>query len=126
MGSIRENVLTMRLTLPQQKYPSGEAVTAFFEELTRRVQNVPGVTSAAMVSQFPPTGFFSSQVEVEGVAATGTTLPTANTTVASRDYFKTVAIPLVRGRFFGTRGHAGRAAPRHRQPGVRRPSSRGP
>ena len=102
LGFNPENVLTMRLTLPQQKYPSGEAVTAFFEDLTRRVQNVPGVTSAAMVSQFPPTGFFSSQIEVEGAAATGTTLPTANTTVASRDYFRTVAIPLVRGRFFGT------------------------
>jgi len=102
LGFNPENVLTMRLTLPQQKYPSGEAVTAFFEELTRRVQHVPGVTSAAMVSQFPPTGPFSAQVEVEGVAGTGTTLPSANTTVASRDYFKTVAIPLVRGRFFGT------------------------
>ena len=102
LGFNPENVLTMRLTLPQQKYPSSEAVTAFFEELTRRVQNVPGVTSAGMVSQFPPTGPFSSQVEVEGVAATGATLPSANTTVASRDYFRTLAIPLVRGRFFGT------------------------
>ncbi|HET7694537.1 MAG TPA: ABC transporter permease [Vicinamibacterales bacterium] len=102
LGFNPENVLTMRLTLPQQKYPTGEAVTSFFEELIRRVQNVPGVTSVAMVSQFPPVGPFSSQVEVEGVAATGTTLPTANTTVASRDYFRTIAIPLLRGRFFGS------------------------
>lgn len=101
LGFNPENVLTMRLTLPQQKYPTGEAVTSFFEALTRRVQNVPGITSAAMVSQFPPVGPFSSQIEVEGAAATGTTLPSANTTVASRDYFTTVAIPLVRGRFFG-------------------------
>jgi putative ABC transport system permease protein len=100
LGFNPENVLTMRLTLPQQKYPNSAAVTAFFEELTRRVQNVPGVTSAAMASQFPPTGPFSSQVEIEGVAAAGTTLPSANTTVASRDYFRTVGIPLVRGRFF--------------------------
>ena len=64
LGFNPENVLTMRLTLPQQKYPSGQAITAFFEELTRRVQNVPGVRSAAMVSQFPPTGPFSSQVEI--------------------------------------------------------------
>ena len=28
LGFNPENVLTMRLTLPQQKYPSGEAVTA--------------------------------------------------------------------------------------------------
>ena len=101
LGFNPHGVLTMRLTLPQQKYPTSAAVTSFFEELTRRVQHVPGVTSAAMVSQFPPSGPFSSQVEVEGGAASGSTLPTANTTVASRDYFKTAAIPLVRGRFFG-------------------------
>jgi putative ABC transport system permease protein len=53
-----------------------------------------------MVSQLPPTGFMSSQVEVEGVAAAGQTLPTANTTIASRGYFEAAGIPLLRGRLF--------------------------
>ena len=95
-----EGVITMRLTLPQEKYRSGEAITSFFEELTRRVQAVPGVRSAAMASQFPPQGPFSSQVEVEGSAAAGQMLPTANTTVASRDLFRTLGIALRRGRDF--------------------------
>jgi putative ABC transport system permease protein len=94
-----KGVLTMRLTLPQQKYPTGQAMTAFFEELTRRVQAVPGVSQAGMVSQFPPSNFFSGQVEVEG-AATGATLPSAFTTVASRSYFDAMRIPLLRGRVF--------------------------
>jgi putative ABC transport system permease protein len=101
LGFDPKGVLTMRLTLPQQKYATGEAITAFFEELTRRVQAAPGVSAAGMVSQFPPLGFSSSQIEVEGVAAGGTLLPTANTTIASRDYFKTIGIPLLRGRSFG-------------------------
>jgi predicted permease len=100
LGFDPKGVLTMRLTLPAQKYNSGEAITAFFEELTQRVQRIPGVTAAAMASQFPPLSPFSSQVEIEGVAPSGTTLPTANTTVASRDYFRTLGVPLVRGRFF--------------------------
>jgi putative ABC transport system permease protein len=100
LGFDPRGVLTMRLTLPNQKYKSGEAITGFFEELTHRVQAIPGVTGAATVSQFPPLGPFSSQIEVEGVQPSGTTLPTANTTIASRDYFRTLQLPIVRGRAF--------------------------
>ena len=100
LGFDPKGVLTMRLTLPQQKYPTGAAMTAFFEELTRRIQAMPGISQAAMVSQFPPNGFFSAQVEVEGAAGQGATLPTAFTTVASRGYFEAMRIPLLRGRLF--------------------------
>jgi predicted permease len=106
-GFESRNVVTMRLTLPQQKYPTGEAITAFFEELTRRVQIVPGITAAAMVSQLPPFGPFSNQIEVEGASSSGAMLPTANTTVASRDYFKAVRIPVLKGRAFGAEDVAG-------------------
>lgn len=100
LGFDPKGVLTMRLTLPAQKYSSGEAITAFFEELTRRVQTIPGVTTAAMASQFPPLGPFTGQIEIDGVAPSDSTLPTANTTIASRDYFRTLGIPLMRGRLF--------------------------
>jgi predicted permease len=100
LGFEPKGVLTMRLTLPQQKYRTGEAITAFFEELTRRVQQVPGVAATGMVSQYPPVGFFSSQVEIEGLPVDGTMLPTANTTIASRDYFEAVQIPVMKGRTF--------------------------
>jgi putative ABC transport system permease protein len=53
-----------------------------------------------MSSQLPPTGFSSSQLEVEGVSAAGSTLPTANTTIASRGYFQALRVPLLRGRSF--------------------------
>ena len=119
LGFDPKGVLTMRLTLPQQKYATGPAITAFFEELTRRVQAVPGVSHAAMVSQFPPTGFFSGQVEVEGAAAEGATLPTAFTTIASRGYFEAMRIPLLRGRLFADNRPSGRTRADRRQPGVR-------
>ena len=102
LGFDPQRVLTMRLTLPAQKYSSGEAVTAFFEELTRRVQTIPGVSAAAMSSQFPPQEFFTAQIEIDGLAHSGATLPTAYTTIASRDYFNTLGVPLLRGRFFSS------------------------
>ena len=101
LGFRPEGVLTMRLTLPRQKHPTNQAITSFFEELTRRVRAVPGVSGAAMVSQFPPLAFSSDQIEVEGMAAHATTLPTAFTTIASRGYFETLGVPLLRGRLFG-------------------------
>ncbi len=100
LGFDTGGVVTMRLTLPQQKYPTAEAIVSFFEELIRRSETIPGVTAAAMASQLPPTGFSSSQVEIEGTAASGSMLPTANATIASRGYFEAVGIPLVRGRLF--------------------------
>jgi putative ABC transport system permease protein len=100
LGFEPKGVLTMRLTLPQQKYPTDEAITSFFERLTERVRAVPDVSSAAMVSQFPPLAFWSNQIEIEGAPSGGATIPTAFTTIASREYFTTVQIPVLRGRVF--------------------------
>jgi putative ABC transport system permease protein len=101
LGFDPKGVLTMRLTLPQQKYRTGEAITSFFEELTRRVQTIPGVRASGLASQFPPQGPFTSQIEVEGFQPGGSVLPTANTTIASRDYFRTLELAIMKGRAFG-------------------------
>jgi putative ABC transport system permease protein len=102
-------VLTMRLTLPFERYQSEEAITSFFERLVEGVRSVPGVTAAAAASQFPPQEFSSMQIEIEGAPATGTTIPTTNTTIVSRDYFRTMGIPLVAGRVFDERDRPGAA-----------------
>ena len=60
-------VITMRLTLPQEKYRTGEAITAFFEELARRVEALPNVGRAGLASQFPPQAFFRTRVLVDGM-----------------------------------------------------------
>ena len=101
LGFEPAGVLTMRLTLPGDRYSSGEAITAFFEQLVQRVEAVPGVRAASMASQFPPLGSFSSQIEIEGSADSGTQLPTANTTIVSRRFFETLGIPLRAGQGFG-------------------------
>jgi predicted permease len=102
-------VLTMRLTLPSERYGSDEAITSFFERLLDGVRSVPGVTAAAAASQFPPLEFSSSQIEVEGAPATGATIPTTNVTIVSRDYFKAMGIALVAGRVFDDRDRPGAA-----------------
>ena len=101
-------VMTMRLTLPQEKYRSGEAITAFFEQLAGRVEALPGVARVGLTSQFPPQEFFRARVLVEDRSpSTGATLPTANATIASRGYFDAIGMRLRAGRTFDDRDRAG-------------------
>ena len=58
-GVDAHNVLTMRLTLPPEKY-KGPAIIPFFDQLVERMQNIPGVRTAAVASQFPPNVVFTS------------------------------------------------------------------
>src|SRR5262249_57283889 len=52
-GYDAENVLTLRLRLPDAKYDTSEKKLAFYEEMTRRVAALPGVRSAGGANGFP-------------------------------------------------------------------------
>ena len=92
-------VLTMRLTLPRERY-EGEAAGAFFDSLIERLEAVPGVRSASAASQFPPLSNFTTQFTLEQKAEAGSTLPTAVITVASPRHFETLGVPMQAGRSF--------------------------
>ena len=98
-GFNSEGVLTMRLTLPRERY-EGEAAGAFFDSLIERLEAVPGVRSASAASQFPPMANFNTQFTLEQKAEAGSTLPTAVITVASPGHFETLGVPIQTGRPF--------------------------
>jgi putative ABC transport system permease protein len=106
-GFDRERVLTMRLTLPPQKY-QGAAIGAFFDALVARVGALPGVESSAAASQFPPRVVFSTRVRVEGAPSTGEgALPTAGFTHVTPGFFDVLGIPLRVGRAIDARDRPG-------------------
>jgi len=105
-GVVSSRVLTMRLTLPREKY-RGDGVGTFFDQLIDRVGQVPGVVSAAATSQFPPVGFFRSRLEVVGRERAGVTLPSANVTVATPGTFATLGVRLRAGRLLSPADRAG-------------------
>jgi putative ABC transport system permease protein len=94
-----DRILTMRLTLPWEKYGPGR-IEPFFQNLRERASAIPGVTSVATASQFPPRAFLRSQLRLEGEVVDAAALPVAFTTIASPGYFETMRIPLLRGRTF--------------------------
>lgn len=100
------NVLVTRIELPPTRYNSNAAVTEFFDNLVHRVRGIPGVVSAAAVTQLPLTDpGWSSDFSLEGASAGHFSASLLHRQVTP-DYFATMRVPVLRGRVFtaGDRG----------------------
>jgi predicted permease len=98
LGFRTDRLLTMRVPLPDQRYPDRERRVAFFEELLRRVSAVPGVQAVGLNTGMHPLGNFGATVEVVGGAQQDdrpVVIHQINT-----DYTKALGIGLVEGRLF--------------------------
>jgi putative ABC transport system permease protein len=95
-----QNVLTMAINLPDNKY-QGPQREAFFQQLLERLRAQPGIRSAGAVS--PPLGFGEAgaclRFEGRPLAAPGEWLYAAPRWVAP-DYFEAMKTQLLKGRVF--------------------------
>jgi putative ABC transport system permease protein len=111
VGFNERNVVTMRVPLPDAKYPAPLSATdprdpaglAFSEQLIAHVSTVPGVRVATTASVLPlgagmEWGKFLS-VEGQAAPASFEQVPLVRFALISSDYFRTFGIP-VRGREF--------------------------
>lgn len=99
-GFDASHVLTMRVSLPRVRYDSAAKVATYQSELVRRVRELPGVSSAALVSDLPLSGLgWTSDFSVAGRPAEAYGREVAHRAV-SPGYFETLRIPLVAGRRF--------------------------
>jgi putative ABC transport system permease protein len=104
-----DNILTMNLVLPGAKYKDDPSRAAFYNALVQRVKTYPGVASAAVVNYLPLGGSNSSDaylIEGEPEPAPGQEND-GRYRVATPDYFRTMQIPIVRGRGFTEQDKAG-------------------
>jgi putative ABC transport system permease protein len=100
LGFDPTNVLTMRVPLPEARYKEYAQVDNFWDELLRRVCSLPGVESAGLTRGLPMNGGIEAGVMVEGQETTDPKDATVAVNLfADPGYFKTMNIPLVRGRF---------------------------
>jgi putative ABC transport system permease protein len=102
-GFRTDDVLTLVITLPERKYTEDRQVIGFFREALERVRALPGVRSAGMVNYLPLYGGLGSATDftVTGRPALPPgQAPSTDVRVADADYFRTLGIPLVRGRNF--------------------------
>ncbi|HKQ77149.1 MAG TPA: ABC transporter permease [Blastocatellia bacterium] len=112
LGFKAENVLTMSLALPQAKYPDAQAAAGFHQKLVERVASLPGARSASMINYLPlQQAGFNGGVTIEGQGPYEPgRQPLAEFRAISPDYFRTLSIPLISGRFF-TAQDQGNSAP---------------
>jgi predicted permease len=97
-GFRTDRLLTMRVSLPEQRYPDRERRVAFYQELIRRVSAVPGVQAVGLNTGMHPVGNFGAPVEVVGSPqqdAQPVVIHQINT-----DYTKALGIGLVEGTLF--------------------------
>jgi putative ABC transport system permease protein len=97
-----ENVLTMRLSLSNRKYPDSTQTTRLYDSLLERVRSVPGVRDAGMISVLPFGGVRTSDgYIVEGQEPPLSNIyPQAQNRVVSPGFFQSFGMPLLRGRDF--------------------------
>ncbi len=97
-GFDTDNVLMVRFDLPESRYPQAQNAARFYRQLLDRIKSFPVVESAAQ-SVFVP--LFNSNsnwgFEIEG-KPDGIYLAFYN--LVSDDYFRTLKIPIRKGRFF--------------------------
>jgi predicted permease len=99
-GFDARGVLTMRLTLPRDRY-EGEAVNGFFNALLERLSALPQVRAASFSSQYPPLAAFDIQVRIDrSESPDESALPVALTTVTTPQYFAALGVPMRSGRGF--------------------------
>src|SRR3954471_3709556 len=97
-----DHLLALNVDLSETKYPDNPKRTAFFDEVVRRVQALPGVRSVAVAGNLPFTyNGDSMPIGVEGIPDPP---PDQHPDVIFRavgpGYFSPMGIPFVRGRDF--------------------------
>ncbi|MGZ8846811.1 MAG: FtsX-like permease family protein, partial [Pyrinomonadaceae bacterium] len=97
------HTLTMEVSLPglpPSKYANENEQAAFFEQVVDRLSRLPGVTATGAVVSLPLTGAQeSTDLFIEGrPKPTAEQRAEADYTVVTPDYFRALAIPLLKGR----------------------------
>jgi putative ABC transport system permease protein len=105
------HVLTLRLQLPNRKYPTPEMRANFYKRLDERLAALGNVTAAAIASNPPMGGGSPRQLAIDGRARPAGEPPqTVTQVLIGPRYLETIGLTLAGGRAFddldGTPGNA--------------------
>jgi len=102
-GFDAQKVLTMNLSLPTVKYAKPDQQIAFFDEVLRRVSNLPGVRGAATSAALPLSWMRITPVLPEGQPDVPLSQrPFIDIEAISPQWFQTMRVPLHGGREFSS------------------------
>jgi predicted permease len=98
-GFAAENVLTLTTALPRPRYNNPVRRGEFYDRVLHQVRALPGIQGASFISGLPmvTTGFITG-VEIPGRELRSARSDTASHRWITPHYFRTMGIPLQRGR----------------------------
>jgi predicted permease len=102
-GFIANNVVSMQFVVSDPKYKDEKVLNSFYHEIESRIAHLPGVVAEGAVSALPLTGSVGwGGIHMEGYNPPPGQELQVDIRTASADYFRTMQIPLVSGRYFST------------------------
>ena len=96
LGFNASNVMAAEITFPKGSYTKVEERKAFFQQVLTRIASLPGVVSAAETISLPP--YNAGQSEITIPVKTHAEAWNTLFDTCSPGYFRTLQIPLLRGR----------------------------
>jgi putative ABC transport system permease protein len=98
-GFRSDRILTLNVTLTPSQYPKPLEQTRFFQQAIERIRVLPGVQAVGAGTSLPLGGWSTtvSGLTIEGKPDVGDRVSVA---MISSDYLRTLAIPLMLGRYF--------------------------
>jgi predicted permease len=101
LGIRVDELMAMRLRLPEPKYRTPDARRAFFDRLEPRLAAIPGVEAAAVTTGVPPLDGGERLLEVDTPGATSDSRPVfVGTVTITPRFFDVLGVPILRGRHF--------------------------
>ena len=100
-GFTADHVLSMQVVVSDPKYRDEKVLAGFYREAESRITRLPGVVAEGAVSALPLTGTVGwGGIHVEGYNPPPGQELQVDQRTASTNYFQTMQIPLIAGRFF--------------------------
>jgi predicted permease len=101
-GFRADGVLTLRVQPSGERYNTNATRVRYVQTLLERLAALPGVQSTGMIHHLPLAGYaWYANIDLEGRVRAPNEAPLrSGWRVIEGDYFKTMGIPLVRGRVF--------------------------
>ncbi len=108
IGFDPENMLTLRLVLPDSRYAEAAQREVFYQQTLEKLAALPEVESAGAIHFLPMTGSgWRGGLTIEDRPAPGETPPVVNWRVVTPGYFKTLGLRPAAGRLFDASDRAG-------------------
>ncbi len=101
-GFVPERTVTASVALPKQAYPTQKKVDEFFRNLGERLQELPGVKAVGFGSNIPVIGLNSGRLFAaqDYVRRPDESFSIASNYLTAGEYFRSLKIPLIEGRYF--------------------------